>query len=437
MHGRTSCSPCAGPPACAWSGPTASAWPTSITGPRSTPRSRRGSCHPAPSRSPPRAQRSGSPPSTRRPRAGSGSPPSSRWATKPTSPATTSSSTGSRTRRARCWRSTSRPSATRGASGRVVRRITQEKPVIAVKSGRAAAGQRAAASRTGALLAAADVTVDALFAHAGVLRAESVGEMFDVAGLLAHQPLPRGDRVVVLTNAAGPGRLCADACEAAGLRIEPPSSAARARLAEGLRARGIDRQPGEHDRLGDRGPVRAFAADPARRRRGGCRRDDLRPPARGSRGRGRPSDRRRRGGRRPAGARRLARRRHARGRGHRRRAALHHAGVRGAGAGARRPARAPPRRAAGPPFDAAEADTATAATIVAASLGWLPPGDVERLLHCWGISLVASRQVVTAAAAGRAAQEFGGAVALKGVVPGVADRTEAGAVRLRLWGQQP
>ena len=91
--------------------------------------------------------------------------------------------------------------------GRVVRRITKDKPVVAVKSGRAAAGERAASSRTGALLAASDVTVDALFAHAGVLRAETVGEMFDVAGLLARQPLPRGDRVAVLTNAGGPGTL--------------------------------------------------------------------------------------------------------------------------------------------------------------------------------------------------------------------------------------
>ena len=118
--------------------------------------------------------------------------------------------------------------------GRVVRRITKDKPVIAVKSGRTAAGERAASSRTAALLAASDVTVDALFAHAGVLRAETVGEMFDVAGLLARQPLPRGDRVAVLTNAGGPGDLCAEACEAAGLRIEPPSAATRARLAEGL-----------------------------------------------------------------------------------------------------------------------------------------------------------------------------------------------------------
>ena len=135
--------------------------------------------------------------------------------------------------------------------GRIARRITKDKPIMAVKSGRTAAGQRAASSHTGALLAASDVTVDALFAHAGVLRAETVGEMFDVAGVLARQPLPRGDRVAVLTNAGGPGILCADACEAEGLRIQPLSAATRARLAEALPAGGVDRQPGRHDRLRD------------------------------------------------------------------------------------------------------------------------------------------------------------------------------------------
>ena len=75
--------------------------------------------------------------------------------------------------------------------GRIARRITTTKPIVVVKGGRG--------GRT------ADSTVDALFAHAGVLRAETVGEMLDVAQLLAHQPLPTGDRVAVLTNARGPG----------------------------------------------------------------------------------------------------------------------------------------------------------------------------------------------------------------------------------------
>ena len=92
---------------------------------------------------------------------------------------------------------------------------------MAVKSGRSAAGARAASSHTGALLAASDVTVDALFAHAGVIRTDTVSEQFDVAALLASQPLPGGDRVAIVTNAGGPGIACADACAAAGLRVDP------------------------------------------------------------------------------------------------------------------------------------------------------------------------------------------------------------------------
>ena len=76
--------------------------------------------------------------------------------------------------------------------GQIARRVAARKPVIAVKSGRSAAGSRAATSHTGALLAASDATVDALFRHAGVIRTDTVGELFDVAALLAGQPLPAG-----------------------------------------------------------------------------------------------------------------------------------------------------------------------------------------------------------------------------------------------------
>ena len=93
---------------------------------------------------------------------------------------------------------------------------------------------------------------------------------------------------------------------------------------------------------------------------------------------------------------------------------------------------------ADPPFEPADADTAAAATIVAEGLGrgggWLPPGDVERLLRCWGIPVVASRLVSSARAAGRAAAELGGPVALKAVAPGLVHKTDAGAVRLGLDG---
>ncbi len=100
----------------------------------------------------------------------------------------------------------------------IARRITRKKPILAVKAGRTKAGQRAAGSHTAAL-AAPERCVEALFRHCGVLRVATLEEMFDAATLLAHQPLPRGHRVAVLTNAGGPGTLCADACESEGLLL--------------------------------------------------------------------------------------------------------------------------------------------------------------------------------------------------------------------------
>ncbi len=104
---------------------------------------------------------------------------------------------------------------------RVAPRVGRAKPIVVVKSGRSRAGARATSSHTGAMLAASDVTVDALFQQAGVIRTDSLAEMLDVASLLANQPLPEGRRVAVLTNAGGPGIMCADACEAAGLELPP------------------------------------------------------------------------------------------------------------------------------------------------------------------------------------------------------------------------
>jgi acetyl coenzyme A synthetase (ADP forming)-like protein len=100
----------------------------------------------------------------------------------------------------------------------IARRVARRKPIVAVKAGRSNAGARAAASHTGAL-AASDTIVDALFGQAGVIRTDTLEELFEVAMLLAHQPLPAGGRVAVLTNAGGPGILAADACEAAGLTL--------------------------------------------------------------------------------------------------------------------------------------------------------------------------------------------------------------------------
>ena len=83
----------------------------------------------------------------------------------------------------------------------------------------AARHTREPASHTGALIAASDVTVDALFRQAGVLRAETMHELFDVAALLSAQPAPEGDRVAIVTNAGGPAILCADACQGGGLDV--------------------------------------------------------------------------------------------------------------------------------------------------------------------------------------------------------------------------
>ena len=114
---------------------------------------------------------------------------------------------------------------------RVARRVAAVKPVIAVKSGRSPAGRRGTASHTGALLAASDVTVDALFRQAGVIRTDTLAETFDVAALLSKQPVPAGDRVAVVTNAGGPGIVCADACQAAGVRVPELGPELAARLA--------------------------------------------------------------------------------------------------------------------------------------------------------------------------------------------------------------
>lgn len=111
----------------------------------------------------------------------------------------------------------------------IARRVGRHKPIVAVKAGRSTAGARAASSHTGAL-SSGDTVVEALFRQAGVIRTERLEEMFDVAALLANQPLPRGKNVAILTNAGGPGILAADACEAHGLQLPAVSEKTRAAL---------------------------------------------------------------------------------------------------------------------------------------------------------------------------------------------------------------
>ena len=98
----------------------------------------------------------------------------------------------------------------------IARRVGRRKPIIAVKSGRTSAGARAAASHTGSL-AGTEAAVGALMQQSGVIRTDTIEELFDASMLLASQPLPAGPRVGIVTNAGGPGIMASDACESHGL----------------------------------------------------------------------------------------------------------------------------------------------------------------------------------------------------------------------------
>jgi acetyl coenzyme A synthetase (ADP forming)-like protein len=115
------------------------------------------------------------------------------------------------------------------AFARIARRVARSKPILAMKSGTTRAGMKAASSHTAAL-AGSEAAVDALFRQAGVIRSDTLGELVDVAALLSSQPVPRGRRVAIVTNAGGLGILCADACDAAGLELPALSDETRERL---------------------------------------------------------------------------------------------------------------------------------------------------------------------------------------------------------------
>ncbi len=102
---------------------------------------------------------------------------------------------------------------------RIARRIARKKPIVVLKSGRTPAGNRGASSHTAAL-ASSDVTVDALFREAGVVRVDTMEELLETAQLLATQPLPTGSRLAIVSNVGGPGILAADASVGAGLEVD-------------------------------------------------------------------------------------------------------------------------------------------------------------------------------------------------------------------------
>jgi acetyl coenzyme A synthetase (ADP forming)-like protein len=117
--------------------------------------------------------------------------------------------------------------------GRLAPTVARKKPIVALKSGRSAAGRRAAMSHSAAL-ASSDTAIDALFEQAGIIRADTMEELLETIDLLASAPLPRGDRVGVVTNAGGPAILFADACESSGLSLPELDDRVKAALASYL-----------------------------------------------------------------------------------------------------------------------------------------------------------------------------------------------------------
>lgn len=101
---------------------------------------------------------------------------------------------------------------------KISKEITRHKPMLAVKAGRTESGARAISSHTG-VLAGGDVGTGAFLEKCGVIRATSIDEMFDMAMGFSSQPLPKGDRIAIITNAGGPGILATDAIESLGLKM--------------------------------------------------------------------------------------------------------------------------------------------------------------------------------------------------------------------------
>ena len=290
------------------------------------------------------------------------------------------------------------------------------KPVVAVKSGRRAAEPGRGFTRTRALLGASDVSVDALFEHAGVIRTETVFEQLDVAALLVGQPLPGGDRVGIVSNGRGPAIACADACAAAGLEPEPPIDLGAAATPSEYAA-AIERTAGAVDALiAVFVPALSTGPDAVAR--------TLRDTAAG--------ERTLLGAFMTFDDAELAALPHGP-------VPLYRSPVEAARALGRvaRYARWRTRPTEGPPeLDGVDPDSAAA--VIAAALtrgeGWLRPAEVDALLAAYGVPHLETEFAETPAAAGRVASALGGPVAVKAVSPGLPHLSDVGAVALDVVG---
>ncbi|HZV75228.1 MAG TPA: GNAT family N-acetyltransferase [Conexibacter sp.] len=326
---------------------------------------------------------------------------------------------------------------------RIARRVGRAKPIVAVKAGRTPAGARAASSHTGVLLAGSEVAVEALFRQAGVLRVDTLGELFDLAVLLDRQSLPVGPRVAIVTNAGGPGIMCADACQAAGLELPELSQALQRELAERAPSAASLSNPvdliaaatpeafgSSIEAIGRSGAVDAIVAvfvpplvthaeDVARAIGEAARALGGRLPlltvfmtAEGAPAELRDAEVPLPSFRFPEDAARALGR------------AAAHARWRAAPGGEV------------PAFADARPDEAAAIIAHALQAGatWLDPGDVHALLACHGLPLASQRIARTPTAAARAAAELGGPVVLKAIAPGLLHKSDAGGVALDLAG---
>lgn len=122
------------------------------------------------------------------------------------------------------------------------KKVSSAKPIVVLKSGKSVSGTRAALSHTGSL-AGSDNLYDAAFKQAGVIRANDVEELFDMAKSLAYQNPAPGKRIAILTNAGGLGVMCADTCEQYGLLIPEPSAETKTKLKGHMPSFGSPRNP--------------------------------------------------------------------------------------------------------------------------------------------------------------------------------------------------
>jgi acetate---CoA ligase (ADP-forming) len=327
----------------------------------------------------------------------------------------------------------------------IARRVGRKKPIVVVKSGRSAAGARATSSHTGALIAASDVTVDALFRQAGVIRTDTLAELFDVASLLANQPLPRGHRVGIITNAGGPAILCADACEARGLEVPVlgqdsqeklrtfllPSASASNPVDLIASASAEDYRKAIEIVAADNNvdaliviftpPLVTRAEDVAQAIVAAVKTFDGSKPVMAVflSAQGTPEELRSADFNIPSYA------------------FPETAAIALARAARYREWRKRPETAASE-FEDLQKDEAAA--VVAAALGrgggWLTAEETAKLCSCYGLPLVEQRIARGVEEAAAAAEELGGELALKAIAPGVIHKTEAGAVRLQLQGAE-